>query len=79
MKKADLEAISGDKNDIKLVQYTTKEELPRYTMYSEVVDIQSAYVSLSSYTELETEKLRLLMQQTSVEFEKCFATCSATL
>ena len=72
LKKADLEAISGDKNDIKLVQYTTKEELPRYTMYSEVVDIQSAYVSLSSYTELETEKLRLLMQQTSVEFEKCF-------
>ncbi|OHT09726.1 hypothetical protein TRFO_21236 [Tritrichomonas foetus] len=73
VKRSDIEKVnSADEKSIKLIQYTTREELPRFTMFSEVIDVKHVDISLAGFTELETEKLRLLMQQSSMEFEKCF-------
>lgn len=75
VKREVLDKVSNaDAKEIQLVQYTTKEELPRFTMYSEIADIETVVISLSDHVVLETEKLRLMMQQTTVEFEKCFPT-----
>lgn len=73
VKQEDLEKVSNaDAKEIQLVQYTTNEELPRFTRFSEIHEIKTVSVSLSDHVELETSKLRLMIRQASTEFEKCF-------
>ncbi|KAK8894210.1 hypothetical protein M9Y10_022643 [Tritrichomonas musculus] len=73
VKLDDLEKLTNpDLKEIKLVQYTTQEELPRYTRFSEIADIKTVDISLCDHIKLETEKVRLMIHQASIEFEKCF-------
>ena len=71
--KEDLEKVTNpNAPEIQLVQYTTKEELPRFTRFSEIAEIKKVNISLCDHAEIETDKLHRMIYQASIEFEKCF-------
>ena len=62
---------NGDK-EITLHQYTTKDYLPRFTIFSEVAEVRTVEISLFCYVKMEASRLRELMDLSADDFEKCF-------
>ena len=62
----------ADSKELLMIQYTVKHALPRFTMCSEISNLQEVKISLKSYADMETDKLCRYMEQCSCEFERCF-------
>lgn len=62
---------NGEK-EITLHQYTTKDYLPRFTVFSDIAEVRTVEISLMTYVKMEASRLRDLMELISDEFEKCF-------
>ena len=63
---------SSESPEVVLVQFTTKDALPRYTTFAEIAERKEVHISLSDFVALEAEKVMCAMRQSSLEFEKCF-------